>query len=60
MTPKEICSQHQWIDTIEALVPDTARLNLWRPQDLAARNYDVVISALGHGRQRVASVATAF
>jgi hypothetical protein len=27
---------------------------------LAAGNYDVVISALGHGRQRVAGIATAF
>jgi hypothetical protein len=32
MTP-EICSQHQWIDKIEAMIPDTARLNLRRAQD---------------------------
>ena len=32
MTP-QICSQHQWINKIEAMIPDTVRLNLRRPQD---------------------------
>jgi hypothetical protein len=32
MTPK-IFSQHQWINKIETMIPDTVRLNLRRPQD---------------------------
>jgi hypothetical protein len=29
----KICTQHQWVDKIQKLIPETTRLNLQRPQD---------------------------